>query len=82
MTLINTMAASVVGALMLSSGALGLGRSLTQKQEKPTSTNVSSAKCMVIATGYSEGKNQELTVSAGTQSSAYVFSLPQLRRFT
>jgi hypothetical protein len=65
MTVINTVIASVLGCLLLSSGALGLGRSLAQKEGDSGSTNVSSAKCTVVSIGFSEGKNQDLIVSAG-----------------
>jgi hypothetical protein len=79
MPLIKTITASVVGALMLSSGTVAVGRSLSQKEGEIVSTNVSSAKCTVISIGYSEGKNQELLVSAGALSSPR-FSILSLRR--
>jgi hypothetical protein len=69
MNLMRIITASVLGSVLLSSRALALGRSLSQKEDEPGATNVSSAKCTVVSIGYSEGKNQELIVTAGELSS-------------
>jgi hypothetical protein len=65
MTVMSAITTSLLGYVLLSSGALALGRSLVQKEDDPGATNVSSAKCTVVSIGYSENKNLEQQVIAG-----------------
>jgi hypothetical protein len=69
MKLMRIITASVLGSGLLSSRALALGQAIAQKEDEPGATNVSSAKCTVVSIGYSEGKTQELIVTAGGLSS-------------
>jgi hypothetical protein len=66
MSFINLLASSAAGALMLSTGALG--RSILQGETAAAPQAESGTGCTVIATGYSETKNQKQLASAGLLS--------------
>lgn len=66
------LAASAVGALAFSSGALAAGgRALTEDDHAPE-VNTARAKCTVLAIGYSEVSNKEAIATASADAFGYI----------